>query len=183
MRIQREFYADSAVPLQAPISPALHLGATRVLVIGVSGNPGGVNNERPTGRVPTLAQVGVHLLNGTFIDTLEGDIETLNRLNHLSAMVPEAQRREAGVRPVDVLLISPSRPLDEIAARHRRELPWALRLFLRGPGAMRSSGAGVLSYLLFEQGYCHELIRLGYKDAMDQRDALQRFLGLQEVSL
>ncbi|MDF3934234.1 patatin-like phospholipase family protein [Pseudomonas citronellolis] len=189
VRIQREYFGDGAVRQQAPISPALHLGANRVLVIGVSDNPAhpvanagvaATHGERP----PSLAQMGIHLLNGTFIDSLEGDIEVLQRINHLGALVPEERRRqEPGLREVEVLLVSPSRPLDEIAARHRKELPWAVRLFLRGPGATRASGAGVLSYLLFEQGYCHELIRLGYKDAMDKRGELVRFLGLEERSL
>jgi len=189
VRIKREFYGDGAVRQQAPISPALHLGANRVLVIGVSGNP---TNNGPdegatghaSGRPPSLAQMGIHLLNSTFIDSLEGDIEVLQRVNYLGSLVPQERRcHEAGLREVEVLLVSPSRPLDEIAARHRRELPWAVRLFLRGPGATRASGAGVLSYLLFERGYCHELIRLGYKDAMDKRAELVRFLGLEEHCL
>lgn len=189
VRLMREYFGDGAVRQQAPISPALHLGADRVLVIGVSGNPAedaaGGAARRPTGeRPPSLAQMGIHLLNGTFIDSLESDIELLQRINHLSSLVPEEHRRPAlGLRQVEVLVVSPSRPLDEIAARHRKELPWAVRLFLRGPGATRASGAGVLSYLLFERGYCHELIRLGYKDAMDKRAELLRFLGLEERSL
>jgi NTE family protein len=78
-------------------------------------------------------------------------------------------------------VISPSQPLDQIAARHRHELPKAMRFFLRGPGATRASGAGVLSYLLFEPGYCNELIELGYQDAMAQKVALCRFLGHAET--
>jgi NTE family protein len=77
-----------------------------------------------------------------------------------------------------VLVISPSQPLDLIAARHRHELPKALRMFLRGPGATKVSGAGVLSYLLFEPGYCNELIELGYQDAMAQKAHLIEFLSL-----
>jgi NTE family protein len=88
-----------------------------------------------------------------------------------------------GLRPVEVLVISPSQSVDEIAARHRHELPLALRAFLRGPGATRTSGAGVLSYLLFESGYCNELIELGYQDAMAQKTELNAFLGLTQPSL
>lgn len=189
VKILREYFGDGAVRQQAPISPALHLGATRVLVIGVSGNPtlGSANESVPnyrSGQPPSLAQVGIHLLNSTFIDSLEGDIELLNRINFLGALVPEEQRRKTlGLQPVDVLLISPSRPLDEIAAQYRHELPRALRLFLRGPGATKASGAGVLSYLLFEPGYCNALIELGYRDAMEKRAEIARFMGMEDWSL
>ncbi|MCY1518573.1 Patatin-like phospholipase [compost metagenome] len=184
VKINREYFGDGAVRQSAPISPALHLGATRVLVVGVSGNPRGeqanIDIVRPqSGKPPSLAQIGGHMLNSTFIDSLEGDIELLERLNQMSRLIPsEHHPRGLGLKPVEVLVISPSQPLDVIAARHRHELPAALRVFLRGPGATKASGAGVLSYLLFESGYCNELIELGYQDAMAQQAALSEFLGL-----
>lgn len=184
--LDEEYFGDGAVRQSAPISPALHLGANRVLVVGVSGNPRGLKAERPAPRAPraprgaqpSLAQISGHMLNSTFIDNLESDIELLERLNTASALLPEDQARQPGMEPVEVLVISPSRPLDEIAARHRRELPPALRTFLRGPGATKSSGASVLSYLLFESGYCSELIELGRHDAIAQGAELKRFLRL-----
>jgi NTE family protein len=186
VKIGDEYFGDGAVRQSAPISPALHLGASRVLVVGVSGNPRGVDPQQPlqrtyTGQQPTLAQIGGHMLNSTFIDSLESDIELLQRLNQFSHLMPDGTpTRALGVAPVDVLVISPSQPIDEIAARHRQELPAALRLFLRGPGATKTSGAGVLSYLLFEAGYCSELIELGRRDALAKRGELCRFLGLVE---
>jgi NTE family protein len=184
VKINREYFGDGAVRQPAPISPALHLGATRVLVVGVSGNPaanaaiGDIARPQHV-RPPSLAQIGGHMLNSTFIDSLESDIELLERLNQMSLLVPpELHPRGLGLKPVEVLVISPSRPLDVIAARHRHELPRALRLFLRGPGATKASGAGVLSYLLFEPGYCNELIELGYQDAMAQQSELVEFLSL-----
>ncbi|MEK8079845.1 patatin-like phospholipase family protein [Pseudomonas sp. XK-1] len=183
VKINREYFGDGAVRQPAPISPALHLGATRVLVVGVSGNPAeNASRDVPRPqhvRPPSLAQIGGHMLNSTFIDSLESDIELLERLNLMSRLIPpELHPRGLGLKPVDVLVIAPSRPLDVIAARHRRELPRVLRLFLRGPGATRASGAGVLSYLLFEPGYCNELIELGYQDAMAQQGELIEFLSL-----
>lgn len=184
VKIDQEYFGDGAVRQSAPISPALHLGANRVLVVGVSGNPRGVEANNPVQRTmigaqPTLAQIGGHMLNSTFIDSLESDIELLERLNLLSHLLPGEQPvRTLGLAPVEVLVISPSQPIDEIAARHRHELPPALRMFLRGPGATKTSGAGVLSYLLFEAGYCSELIELGRKDAMAQQDQLKAFLRL-----
>ena len=184
VKVNREYFGDGALRQSAPISPALHLGATRVLVVGVSGNLQGQDANavvaRPqTGRPPSLAQISGHMLNSTFIDSLEGDIELLERLNHMSRLVPSGSHpRGLGLKPVEVLVIAPSQPLDLIAARHRHELPKPLRMFLRGPGATKTSGAAVLSYLLFEPGYCNELIELGYQDAMAQKEALIRFLGL-----
>ncbi|WP_038608237.1 patatin-like phospholipase family protein [Pseudomonas alkylphenolica] len=184
VKLGEEYFGDGAVRQSAPISPALHLGASRVLVVGVSGNPqrpveGELRPRIFSGQQPSLAQIGGHMLNSTFIDSLEDDIELLQRLNHLSHLMPEhLERRRLGLAPVDVLVVAPSQPLDEIAARHRRELPAALRLFLRGPGATKTSGAGVLSYLLFEAGYCSELIELGRRDALAKRRELCNFLGL-----
>jgi len=180
IKIGEEYFGDGAVRQSAPISPALHLGANRVLVVGVSGNPRGPDTQEGQPRFynaqqPTLAQIGGHMLNSTFIDSLESDIELLERLNHFSRLLPR-QTDNLGLSPVEVLVIAPSQPIDEIAARHRHELPAALRTFLRGPGATKTSGAGVLSYLLFEAGYCRELIELGRRDAMAKRDALGEFL-------
>ncbi|HBX54823.1 patatin-like phospholipase family protein [Pseudomonas sp. UBA2684] len=189
VKISREYFGDGAVRQSAPISPALHLGATRVLVVGVSGNPQGEQANTEVTRLqnakpPSLAQISGHMLNSTFIDSLEGDIEMLERLNHLGRLIPPERRpRGLGLKPVEVLVISPSQPLDVIAARHRHELPAALRMFLRGPGATKASGAGVLSYLLFEPGYCNELIELGYQDAMAQKVALSDFLSLARPSV
>jgi NTE family protein len=188
VKIGREYYGDGAVRQSAPISPALHLGATRVLVVGVSGKSSAVAPEQKSlvpvraSRAPSLAQISGHMLNSTFIDNLESDIELLERLNQMGQLIPpENQPRGLGLKPVDVLVIAPSQPLDLIAARHRHELPKALRFFLRGPGATRASGAGVLSYLLFEPGYCSELIELGYQDAMAQKARLIEFLQLEHA--
>ncbi|SDI17138.1 NTE family protein [Pseudomonas flavescens] len=189
VKINREYFGDGAVRQMAPISPALHLGASRVLVVGVSGNPvgdqanPGAPTPRPIGSMPSLAQIAGHMLNSTFIDNVESDIELLGRLNQLGRLVPAEQRSRAyGLTPVEVLVISPSQPLDLIAARHRREMPAALRLFLRGPGANKANGAGILSYLLFEPGYCNELIELGHRDAMAKKAELCAFLRIEPAA-
>lgn len=179
VRLNHEYFGDGAVRQAAPISPALHLGADRVLVIGVRSQEQEEQVIPKTARPPSLAQIGGHLLNSTFIDNLESDLELLGRLNELGEMLPEgARQKHLGLSPVDVLVVSPSKNIDEIAARHRHQLPASIRLFLRGPGAMRASGGGVLSYLLFERSYCNELIELGYQDAMGKKDELSAFLGI-----
>lgn len=181
-RLNQEFFGDGAVRQAAPISPALHLGADRVLVIGVRSQTQEEQIIPITARPPTLAQIAGHLLNSTFIDSLESDLELLGRLNVLGDLLPGTERKKnLGLSPVDVLVISPSKKIDEIAARHRHQLPASLRLFLRGSGATRANGGGVLSYLLFERGYCNELIELGYQDAMSKKDELITFLNLSPV--
>lgn len=179
VRLNNEYFGDGAVRQAAPISPALHLGADKVLVIGVRSQTQEEQIIPMTARPPSLAQIGGHLLNSTFIDNLESDLELLGRLNMLGQMLPQNQRKKhLGLAPVDVLVISPSKKIDEIAARHRHQLPASLRLFLRGPGATRANGGGVLSYLLFERSYCNELIELGYQDAMSKKEQLSAFLGI-----
>ena len=124
VKVNREYFGDGAVPQLAPISPVLHLGATRVLVVGVSGTPQGgepqpeVVRSKST-RSPSLAQISGHMLNSTFIDSLEGDIELLERLNHMSRLVPSGLHpRELGLKPVEGLVIAPRQPLDPIPAPH-----------------------------------------------------------------
>lgn len=188
VQLNREWFGDGAVRQQAPISPALHLGANRVLVIGVSDNlanqpAGGRRGPRLRAALPpTLAQIGGHLLSSTFVDNLEADIELLERMNKLAGYLPVGSRMNGkGLRQVEVEVISPSEPLDIIAARHRKLLPRSLRAFLRGSGATRASGGSVVSYLLFEADYTRELIALGRRDALAKRDQLQRFLNLPPI--
>lgn len=178
--INREYFGDGALRQLAPISPALHLGAERIFVIGVSGNRNPVHwvKRRRTRHSPSMAQIMGHLLNSAFIDSLEGDIEHLDRINALLQLIPESQRLAAGVplKPVDSLVISPSEELDKIAGRNIRYLPRTLRFFMRAVGATASGGgATAASYLLFASPFCKALINLGYKDAMWEKEGIDTF--------
>lgn len=175
--VEGRYYGDGAVRQLAPASPALHLGAERLLVIGVSGN---TSRQRDVEGYPSLAQVLGHILNSVFVDSLEGDVERLERINNTLQAIPHKIRQQRGVslREVDVLKIYPSRPIDEIAAEHVKELPRALRFFLRGSGATRSPGASAVSYLLFEPGFTRALMSLGYQDASARADEIRAFLEL-----
>ncbi|MBE9516270.1 MAG: patatin-like phospholipase family protein [Proteobacteria bacterium] len=178
-KLNREYFGDGSMRQSAPISPALHLGAERVLVIGVSNH--GAQQERDVDMgYPTLAETGSHIMNSIFLDGLDADLERLNRINKTLAMIPSHQLEEHGVklRSVESLVISPSQDLQDIAQKHVGSLPWTVRFWLRGMGALNNKGSSIVSYLLFEKAYCRELISLGYADAMQRRDELLPFLGI-----
>lgn len=182
VRINREYFGDGAVRQLAPISPALHLGANKIFVIGVSGNrnPQHWGKRRIVKHSPSMGQIVGHLLNSAFIDSLEGDLEHLERVNELLTMIPEKIRQtsEVPLRPVECLAISPSKELDRIAGRKIRYLPKAMRLLLRSTGSTsKGGGAAAASYLLFAQPFCDELIELGYQDAMWEQEAIQKFFA------
>ena len=178
--LRREFFGDGSMRQIAPISPALHLGADRVLVIGVGRQMVQQPDRVRLGSYPSLAQIAGHALNSIFLDSLEVDIERLQRINKTIGMIPAEQRSKYNMqlREVDVLVISPSEDIDRIAAQYLHELPRSIRFLLRGVGATRARGATLTSYLLFEQAYCRALIALGYKDTMARRDEVMKFLGV-----
>jgi NTE family protein len=165
----------------APLSPALHLGAERILVIGVrQEDPGSMTRNGSEPERPTLAQIGGHVLSSIFLDALEADLERLQRINQTVSRIPMEHREQGGVRlrEVEAMHIAPSLNLSEMAFRHRHRFPRPVRFLLRGVGAWRRGGGDLVSYLLFEREYCEELIALGYADARARRDELAVFLGL-----
>ncbi len=178
-RVHREFFGDGSMRQIAPVSPALHLGADRLFVIGV-GRP---MEERPqrvrSETYPSLAEIAGHALNSIFLDSLEVDLERLQRINRTVRLIPPDERERSGLplREVDVLVINPSEEIDNIAARFAHTLPRAIRWLLRGLGVSSGSGSTLTSYLLFEPSYCQALIRLGYRDTMAQRRDVLRFIG------
>lgn len=179
-RIHREFFGDGTMRQSAPISPALHLGAERVLVIGVRHANETETKREKTWHYPSLAQIAGHVLNSIFLDSLEADLERLQRINKTIGLIPEKKLREGNVtlRQVECFTISPSEEINDISHRYVDSLPTPIRFLLRGIGGLSKSGSNLASYLLFEQGFCRELINLGYKDTLARREELGKFLGL-----
>lgn len=181
-RIGNEFFGDGAMRQATPLSPAIHLGADRILVIGIRDETG---EKIPTtlGPPPSIAQIAGYMLDTLFMDGLYSDLERMTRINQLIDAAPAEHRRGAlaRVRPIDTMLVVPSEDLREIAFRHRRELPVALRALLRGISGKSPSGNRLLSFLLFEKAYTRDLIALGYRDAMKVKDELQDFVSGAEV--
>src|SRR5262245_20952064 len=180
VRINREYFGDGSMRQIAPVSPALHLGADRVFVIGVGRQLQSQRADRlSVGNLPSLAQIAGHALNSIFLDALEVDLERLQRINRTLEMIPREllEKSNYPLRRVDFRVITPSEELERIALAHRGELPRTIRALLYTVGAMRRSGANLLSYLLFERPYCRALIQLGYNDTMARKDDLVAFLG------
>ncbi|MDJ0879941.1 MAG: patatin-like phospholipase family protein [Halieaceae bacterium] len=182
-RIEYEYFGDGALRQLAPISPALHLGADRVFIIGVSGNRapkhGGGTRTRHS---PSIAQIIGQMLTSAFVDTLEGDIEHLERINELVRLIPDEIRAAQGIplKPVENLIIWPSEEVDKIAGRKVRYLPKSLRAFLRSTGATTSGGGAMAaSYLLFAQPFIDEMINLGFRDTMWEAESIASFLAVK----
>lgn len=180
VKIHREYFGDGSMRQIAPISPALHLGADKVLVIGVRQETGQPVRSGDDVEYPSLAQIGGHVLSSIFLDTLEGDLERLRRINETVRLIPleardKANGRTVHLRPVETLLIAPSQNIGEIALRHKYDFPRSVRYLLRGLGAWKRGGGDMLSYLLFEKPFCRELIDLGFHDAMGRRAEIEKF--------
>ena len=182
VRIGTEYFGDGAMRQATPLSPAVHLGSDRILVIGIRDETGDQvpdNDAEP----PSFAQIAGYMLDTLFMDGLYSDLERITRINQLIDSVPaELQSGSiAQMRAIDTMLIVPSEDLRVIAHRHRAELPFAIRALLRGVGGSNPGENRLLSFLLFEKAYTRELIRLGYHDAMQVKDELLDFVSGAEV--
>ncbi len=178
VRINGEYFGDGAMRQATPLSPAVHLGADRLLVIGIRDETAdkAPDSERPQS-YPSFAQIAGYILDTLFMDGLYSDLERITRINQIiDSVAPEHRGSSmAHMRPIDTMLIVPSEDLRVIAYRHRQKLPFAIRALLRGISSGHPSENRLLSFLLFEQTYTRELIDLGYRDAMKVKSQLIDF--------
>ena len=178
VHIHREYFGDGSMRQIAPLSPALHLGADRLFIIGVGRQLQAAGPERTkTEGYPTMAQIAGHCLNSIFLDALEVDLERLQRVNRTLARMPVTMGDDNAMpmHQVDFRLFSPSVELERIAMSFVHELPRSMRILLHG--ALTRRGSNLVSYLLFEKAYCRALIQLGYDDSMKRKDDIMQFLG------
>jgi NTE family protein len=172
-----EWFGDGTMRQMSPLSPAIHLGASRILAIGAASRqrPGWFDTV-PSGGYPSLAQVGGQALASIFLDGLQADIERLTHINRLLSRMPEMANDAEGWRPVQVMTISPSEPIEAIAVEHLDRLPRTVRALLAPLGGTEARGAAFASYLLFEPEFTQALLALGERDAAAQADEIAAFL-------
>ena len=173
-QIKNAHFGDGSLRFLTPLSPALHLGADKLFVVTVKplrGEP----EHKPT--IPTVGDIGGHLFDSIFIDSLESDIERLMRVNSLLAHIPESDlvREQLPLKTVDAFIISPSIEPAELAGQYFKNLPRGLRFFFKRIGVDGEDGNGILSYLLFDKEFTRHLIKLGYDDAMQQDSNIKAF--------
>ncbi|GAB59379.1 NTE family protein [Rheinheimera nanhaiensis E407-8] len=175
VRIHQQYFGDGSVNQLAPLSAPIHLGADKILIVGVA-DP---RKNEPSQRMlhhPDLATIAGHLLDTVFTDTLNSDLERMQRVNNTINTMTE-HGVPTNLKPINSLLINPSQNFGQLASEHFLSLPLAVRTMLRITGIRQHSDSSLASYLLFEQDYTRRLIQLGYDDAMAQMDAIMAFLA------
>ena len=182
IQINREYFGDGSMRQIAPISSAIQLGSTSIMVIGVNTAADEKPQDRKNiGAYPTLARIAGHALDSLFHDSMEVDLERVKKINELVNLMQEETRIRTNLRQVDVLVITPSQSLEDIAELYVKELPWTIRLLFRLIGATNQGGSALVSYLLSEGKYSRKLIELGYRDAMNRGEEIKQFLELPEA--
>ncbi len=179
-----EYFGDGSMRQAAPISPAVHLGAERILVVGAGRMHEPPGERAGSSEYPNLAQIAGHALSNIFLDALAVDVERLHRINSTLALLTPEARAATSLKPIEVLVIAPSQRLDDIAAKHLGTLPIAIRGMLRGIGVQGQGadarGAALASYLLFEAAFTRALRALGVADTVQRRDDVIAFFGWRQ---
>ncbi|WP_019029916.1 patatin-like phospholipase family protein [Colwellia piezophila] len=179
VKIKDQHFGDGSVHQLSPLSPAIHLGAKKIFVIGVDQPKEPLHAKENNPHPPSSATIAGHLLDSVFADTMHSDLERMARINETLKLI-SAQNRKAneGLQHIDSFVINPSHDFNAIASQYYYDLPLSIRILLRGIGIGNDSESSIVSYLLFEKNFCSELIRLGFADAMEQEQTIRKFLEI-----
>jgi len=173
-RIGNEYFGDGGMRMVAPLSPAIHLGANRIMVIGTRDEKPDLPPESPE-QYPSAGEIGGYLMDTIFMDTLNADLARMKRINKTLELVPEEKRRQTGLVNIESLVIKPSKDLRHVTQAHVNDIPLSVQILLRTLGGWGRDWR-MASYLLFESAYCGELIDLGYADGMNAEQEIIHFL-------
>jgi len=180
VQLENAMYGDGCIRLTSPLSPAIHLGSDRIVAIGIryfrSHEQTLEINKSSQRDELTIAEIGGVLLNAVFLDSLETDIERMERVNStLSLMHPDV-RAKVSLKSIPVLALRPSQDIGQLARGTLKEFPALIRFLLKGVGANEDKGWDLLSYLAFERAYTSQLIELGYSDTLRKKDQILEFM-------
>lgn len=179
IKINKEHYGDGSIHQLSPLSPAIHLGGEKLFVIGVDQLPQPLHARENNPHPPTTAAIAGHLLDGIFSDTLQSDLERMERINHTVSMISKKHRDENdGLKHIESLVLNPSKDFNTLAVEYYDRLPYSIRLLLKGIGINNNAESSIISYLLFDKHYSKRLIKLGYEDALEQESNIREFLNL-----
>ena len=179
VKIKNQHFGDGSVHQLSPLSPAIHLGAKKIFVIGVDQPREPLHASENTPHPPSSATIAGHLLDSIFADTMHSDLERMARINETLKLISAKNRQEnEGLKHIDSFVINPSHDFNAIATQYYHDLPLPIRLLLRGAGIGNDSESSIVSYLLFEKNFCSELIRLGFADAMAKEQSIRSFLDI-----
>lgn len=173
--IGNEYYGDGGLRMTAPLSPAIHLGADRILVIGTR-DESPINVPEQPGDYPSMGELGGYMLDTIFMDTMMADLSRLNRINRTLALIPNADKEKTNLKPIRTLVIKPSVDVREITKAYAPAIPGPVKTLLKVIGGWGKDWR-MPSYLLFEPSYTKALIELGHQDALNQQQEIKEFLS------
>ncbi len=179
VKLEDGFYGDGGIKLSSPLSPAIHMGADRILAIGIHHKQDAkrTSHHISSKSISTGDIIGT-LLNALFSHSIDADLERLNRINRTLAILSNEQLKKEPdqLRHIPTLAIRPSQDLGLMTSELFSRFPQTIKYLLRGLGASDLESWDLMSYLAFEKEYILSLLKLGYQDAFAQkRDILQFF--------